>query len=570
MKIKWTCRWILAGALVLIFLAGMGGRVSARSYSADRFDVMVEVQPDGSLFITETIDFRFEGGPYTYVLREINLNELDSIEISGVQLDGELLPRGSQTGQVEVEGGDPVRVTWHFAPASDRVVTTTLRYHVTGNIRPASNGDLLYWQAIPADHEYEIKHSTITVVYPESLELTEKPQLDGRSGNLTESAGWVVWEIGPVPADQYVSLKVNFPPGSLVGAPPQWYAKKQAVLTAAKSALPWAAGIGLGLTGVTSLLLIRALRRNRGEEIQKIPLGIINRPPGEQPPMLVSALMTYGRSIFPSTIGGLLSLCQRGWLEIRETGKKGLFGGRDFVFVQTRADVLELMEHERSLLQILFEDRQGRRDEVPITRLGMDLSRSWKKLNKILEAELTGLGLVIPEQIHQKKKVQRLGLGLYMVTMILFTPALFMIFNPDLTFYGVIAMGILAGMLLTGGVATVFGTLWNILTPQGKILQGRWMAFQKYLVEQSRANMPLQVSWLEEFLPYAVAFELGNRWVRAFARQGMRAMPVWLKPLNAMDEMALMMFIGTASSIGSGGSSTGTGGGGGGGSSSAG
>ena len=182
-----------------------------------------------------------------------------------------------------------------------------------------------------------------------------------------------MWEIGPVPADQYVSLKVNFPPGSLVGAPPQWYAKKQAVLTAAKSALPWAAGIGLGLTGVTSLLLIRALRRNRGEEIQKIPLGIINRPPGEQPPMLVSALMTYGRSIFPSTIGGLLSLCQRGWLEIRETGKKGLFGGRDFVFVQTRADVLELMEHERSLLQILFEDRQGRRDEVPITRLGMDL-----------------------------------------------------------------------------------------------------------------------------------------------------------------------------------------------------
>jgi hypothetical protein len=51
--------------------------------------------------------------------------------------------------------------------------------------------------------------------------------------------------------------------------------------------------------------------------------------------------------------------------------------------------------------------------------------------------------------------------------------------------------------------------------------------------------------------------------VRAFDRQGVRALPEWLKPLKALDDSTLMNFIGTASSTGGGSSSSGGGGGGG-------
>jgi len=328
-------------------------------------------------------------------------------------------------------------------------------------------------------------------------------------------------------------------------------------------ALPWTILLALGIGGVAALFSRLAWAGSREPQADKIPLGIVNRPPGDQPPALVSALLGGGTASFPSTTGALLSLAERGYVEIRETGKKGMFGGRDFVFVQTRQDLTELMEHERLILKTLFEPARGRREEVRITELGLDLSRAWKIISKTLVDELTTQGLLQPERLKQRTMMQRLGIALLVPPFLLFWVIFLFIFNPSLTWHGMIALGILAGLGLAGVVVLIYSSRWNTLTARGKTLQDRWAAFQKYLREQTRAREPLQPSWLEEFLAFAVTFELGDQWVRAFDRQGVRALPEWLKPLKALDDSTLMNFIGTASSTGGGSSSSGGGGGGG-------
>lgn len=563
MKLDWKLKWLVLVLLVAGILAGGAEGVLARSYSADRFDVLVEVQPNGSFYVTETIAFRFVGGPYTFAKREIKLNELDVLTFIEAQQNGMPMEAGTAAGQVEVTSGDPTIVTWHFDPVSDAVVTTTLRYFVVGNVRPTADGDLLYWQAIPAEHEYDIEHSTITVMYPPELTLAGTPVLENQSGVLSESPGMVSWEIGAISADQYASIKTAFPSGSLVSEPPQWQAKQLLVRQRTLDALPWTILLALGIGGVAALFSRLAWAGSREPQADKIPLGIVNRPPGDQPPALVSALLGGGTASFPSTTGALLSLAERGYVEIRETGKKGMFGGRDFVFVQTRQDLTELMEHERLILKTLFEPARGRREEVRITELGLDLSRAWKIISKTLVDELTTQGLLQPERLKQRTMMQRLGIALLVPPFLLFWVIFLFIFNPSLTWHGMIALGILAGLGLAGVVVLIYSSRWNTLTARGKTLQDRWAAFQKYLREQTRAREPLQPSWLEEFLAFAVTFELGDQWVRAFDRQGVRALPEWLKPLKALDDSTLMNFIGTASSTGGGSSSSGGGGGGG-------
>ena len=44
---------------------------AAKSYTAERFDVDWNLTENGTLEVTETVVFRFAGGPFTYVYREL-------------------------------------------------------------------------------------------------------------------------------------------------------------------------------------------------------------------------------------------------------------------------------------------------------------------------------------------------------------------------------------------------------------------------------------------------------------------------------------------------------------------
>ena len=210
--------FILLFGLLLPASAG-----AAKDYWAERFDVDLEIQPDGALVVTETIVFRFEGGPFTYVFRDLAFTEIDEIDRLQASMDGEVLPQGTAPGQVEIEAGDPLKVTWHFAPISDSTHTFTLVYRVQGAIRQLDDADALIWRAIPEEHDYEIASSTITLRYPPTATLLEEPKLLGRKATVETSDNQVVLTTRDIDEDEDVVVQALFAPGSVIASAPVSY-----------------------------------------------------------------------------------------------------------------------------------------------------------------------------------------------------------------------------------------------------------------------------------------------------------------------------------------------------------
>ena len=65
--------------ILLISLLFASPVSAAKTYRAERFDVQIELQENGSAIVTETVEFRFEGDPFTFAFREISATETDGI-----------------------------------------------------------------------------------------------------------------------------------------------------------------------------------------------------------------------------------------------------------------------------------------------------------------------------------------------------------------------------------------------------------------------------------------------------------------------------------------------------------
>src|SRR5687767_5302627 len=80
--------------------------LAAKSYRAERFDVQIDLQDNGSAIVTETVEFHFAGDPFTFAFREISAAETDGVTFLDASMDGVPMPLGTQAGQVQFEAGN--------------------------------------------------------------------------------------------------------------------------------------------------------------------------------------------------------------------------------------------------------------------------------------------------------------------------------------------------------------------------------------------------------------------------------------------------------------------------------
>lgn len=149
----------LVAAAVLTDPAG-GASLQEKSYEIGSYDVDVAVRPDGSYAVTERITFRFSGGDFTRVHREIPLSRVDSI--TGVEVSSpDLAVRRSQ---VEREDGG-IRLRWHFAPTRGDV-QFVLRYRAHGAIQEEDGRNVIHWAAVGDAWEVPIDSVRVGVTFP--------------------------------------------------------------------------------------------------------------------------------------------------------------------------------------------------------------------------------------------------------------------------------------------------------------------------------------------------------------------------------------------------------------------
>lgn len=84
--------------LLLVSLLAASPALAAKSYYAERFDVQIDIQENGSALITETVEFHFSGDPFTFAFREISAAETDGITFIDASMDGVPMSPGTQAG----------------------------------------------------------------------------------------------------------------------------------------------------------------------------------------------------------------------------------------------------------------------------------------------------------------------------------------------------------------------------------------------------------------------------------------------------------------------------------------
>ncbi len=538
----------------------------AKSYSADRFDVVIDVQPDGSFIVTEAVTFRFVGGPYTYAFREIELNEVDRIEFLEAAIDGQVLPRGTEAGQVEVNSdNDPVEITWHFAPLSDEVHTYTLRYRVIGNVRAAAGQDVLSWQAIPEEHEYTIDASTITVNYPKGVEPVRDPQLQGSKSSYEFLPGQAKFATGKIDDNEALILTVQFPGGQLISEPPAWQLVNLRRGEQVRSALPVALVIGLIIPLGWLAWLLPTRKRAKIEPMTAFPTGPVTQLPDDLHPAAAGQLVHGNTTVMFQVFAVVLDLARRGLLRLEELPAQGWFNSKDYVTVALKSPS-DLQAHEQRVWDFIFENTQEGGHGRKVSELGTRFSNQLEKFRQEAKEELLAKGLLDAQRDSQRIKINFLALGLFLVSVLMIPGGLVMIgvVGDTLAKIGTVLLGTGIGLTIAGSIGLGVAAGWPVWTAKGQVVRGRWQSFDKYLRELLRRDSQMQGDWFEPYLPYAVAFGLGDRWVKAFQEHGLNAVLPWLLSSAGTpgDLSALSAVIIINTSTSSAGGSAGGGGGG--------
>ncbi len=567
----------LVFTLLFIYILVLPTRVSAdNGYTARSYNVNIDIQPGGALQVSETAIFRMTGGPLTAISRTIETNYSDSVTDIHAYLDGQELPRGADPGHVQIETGNPLRITWHFLGLSDSTHTFALQYTVLGAVRIDHGHDLLLWNALPPSHDYPIESSRVQVSYPPSAALAGQPSVALGSADIRSGPNEVTFQATNIAANQPLRISLPFQKGSLISTPPDWQRRELLTTDITNQIMPYivVAGFAILFLGVLGFVYWRKQanlgRHSRPSVDKREPV-----PPDDLPPGMASALVSRDDQVsWTSALGTLFDLAAQGWVQIEELQGRRLFVHSFAIHFTGDANRLasrtdNLHPHERALLRMLFETREGRREQLSLPELRRTVSRNFLVYSEAVKQELLMNGLVSPERRANRSRMILVGVVLLFLG--LFGGLLSLVFSnvaatrDALTAYRWLLMWFSSSVALffVGIIGVMIGSVFSPLTILGEQAGEHWRAFKRYLRAVARGREPLGENAPELFdayLPYAASFGLGESWANFFRKKKLAPPPAWFRPLaGTSNGKKMAAFVTTIAAAGSIGTTTGGG-----------
>ena len=537
--------WLLSAVLFAVLWAAVPNPAAAqeKAYSADRFDVDVVVEEGGSLLVTETVLYRFIGGPFTYVFRELPTDHTDGITVLDTAVDGRTYAQGSASGQVEVSGRNPIRLTWHFEPTSDTTRTITLRYRVAGVVRQSSAGDEMRWQALPDEYEFAITSSTTTVHWPIGLQLTDEPTILAGQPIVTTNNNQAVFSLQSLSPNSPLVVSLTYPTGSLIGEPPAW----QVTSNKQNTQTPFWIGGGIvillvGIAAIATQLRSSSPRVNRQDVAYELP--------SKMAPGLAGALLTPGNGAsWANALGTLFDLAEQGALEIDESPEQKWYRRHDFI-IRLLERPSHLLPHQEALLNLIFTTKKGPVKTIKFSELQHVItSRRWKTYTESVKAELKATQVFSEARQHRRT-------GLITIGFLLLLSGIGSMAFLALPSLGPAFLAISFALMGVGVVALTGGTTFSPLTDEAAQEAAAWQRFSNYLKGVSRGKQAVDnPNMFLKYLPFAATFGLLPQWSKFFEKEGWLELPPYFKALpnsDPADSMAAFVAMSAASSSSAG------------------
>ena len=562
---------LLGTAPALVPSAGHDLAAQARDVSIERFHVEVQVDRDGSFLVTETLDIRFQGS-WSIVERDLSHDHRTAQDRRArLHVSMEAITDGDgRSLEVEEERiTQGRRYIIHIPDAVDATRRLVLRYRVQGGLRffeegsPEGYFDELYWNATGNDWEMPIESAGARVILPDGVTGI---QAWGYTGPVDSEEQAVETQTHDQVAEieatrslaprEGLTISVTWDPGVVdrPGALARGVDRVRAL---------WPLGLPL-----VALLGMFAAWRKKGRDPDRRSIMVEYEPPEDLSPAEVGTLVDHKAEMHDIT-ATLVDLAVRGYLTIEEEERKGILGlggSTEYIFHLQKppAEWSQLRPHELRYLHGLFppagtptsatdgikkvfsvisgkKDAQEvfssmakgaakggsaslrfdpeveRRPSVKLSDLQNRFYRHLEGITTAIYARLKEKGLYDKRPDKATQAWMALGFMVLMASaflgiLALDPPALLARVAPDPLPTGL-------GLGISGVIILAFGSKMGVRTEAGVRALEASLGFKEFLerVESPRyKRMITSPELFEEYLPFAMAFQVEDRWAKAF------------------------------------------------------
>lgn len=555
----------LVGAVLLVGLAAAPAAASSAAAAPagderiSSYGVELEVRPDGSLRVEETIDYDIGGNARHGIERDIDTEQkFDGghnrrYPVSEVRVSSETAPDQVDVtdsgGSTRLRIGDP-----------DRTITGAHTYVISYTVAAATtrfdDRDELYWNAVGPDWDVPIDEVDVRVTGAQVTRAAcyaGEPGGTAPCGSAESSGSTATYSGGPVAAGDALTVVAAFPAGSVAAAPPVLVERRtpRSFLVGDPAfALP-VSGLVLG---VPVWLLVAGIRRKKAQEAPALAYREGHQPElprGLRPALAGMLLHGTARPVDAATV--LLDLSARGFVSISPLPKD------NWRLVAVRPPDASLPPEAHEVFAAAF--RRG--PDTTLRAASRALVGLRTKLRTIAEAEMLRLGW------YRTSPRQKSGLVVLGVLLMFFT-------LPVLLVTGLAADAGLIGLALgAGGIVLIVHAFTRPAprTEAGEVARAQLIAFRRTLqgIDPMRLPPGEREARLAGLLPYAVALGLASQLAASFSAAGVVAggyagNPMWWSTFAGDATRASTPASSSSGGGGFSGSSGGGGGGGGGGS----
>ncbi len=519
-------------SFTLFFIIFASPVSAAENWVIDNFKSQINIQSDGKVEVTETIDVNFGSLQKHGIFRDIpyiyysdsGSNIYTEIEIKTVTQNGVTTPvKESKTGNyIRLQIGD-----------ANKTISGKLQYQIkylaTGVLRSFEEHDELYWDVTGNGWPVPITKTEALVTLPQTG-LIKATCFQGVSGsktpcnlNLSPPTRVTFITSRPLNVSEGLTIVLGYKKGLVriiqVTPPPT-----VSYSSSEPSVYPpngWAFLISL-IVGVGSIFW---WWKKKGQEQSLGAIMVEYFSPDNLRPAEVGTLLDE-RADTLDVSATIIDLAARGFLTIEEKEKKWLFGSTDYTLTRKSKDDSNLLNYERQLLDKIFAEG----DIVKLSELKNEFYDDLVEVKQELYKDIVNKRYFPTNPEKVKGRYMTLGIGVAILSIIIFFIGLF---EPA---------GILSGLglalIIVGFILLILSRSFAKRTSLGNQAFKKILGFKLFMekVETYKQRFMEKENFFNELLPYAIVFGITEKFAQAFKDLGLNpSQPSWYisnRPFN--------------------------------------